>query len=130
LVLGFVRVVAETPEEPAPSADDSTTVHRGSGDFLADQGYENPDLTRAKFFIAHCIGGVLENERLSPLDASMRYGVDLGLLTAVCRGLADDCPLDGLIDALKAMGKNVAIVVTDATERTGILWAITAKDDY
>jgi hypothetical protein len=130
MVLGFVRVVAETPEEPAPSADDNTTVHRGSGDFLADQGYENPDLTRAKFFIAHCIAGMLEDRHLSPLDASMRYGVDLGLLTAVCRGLADDCPLDGLIDALKAMGKNVLVAVSDAAEKTGILWATMTESDH
>jgi hypothetical protein len=130
MILGFVRVVAETPEKPVQPADDDVTVHRGSGDFLADQGYENPDLTRAKFFIAHCIAGMLENERLSPLDASMRYGVDLGLLTAVCRGLADDCPLDGLIDALKAMGKNVVVVVSDAAEKTGILWATTTESDH
>ncbi|MHB8270978.1 XRE family transcriptional regulator [Bradyrhizobium sp.] len=130
MVLGFVRVVAETPEKPVQAADDDVTVHRGSGDFLADQSYENPDLTRTKFFIAHCIAGMLEKERLSPLDASMRYGVDLGLLTAVSRGLADDCPLDGLIDALKAMGKNVVVVVSDAAEKTGILWATTTESDH
>lgn len=52
--------------------DEDMTVHRGSGNFLADMGYENPNETRADFLATNSIETAAEAGELTDRAARER----------------------------------------------------------
>src|SRR5262249_460300 len=45
--------------------DDNSSVHRGSGDFLVDQGIKDPDEFRVKSHLCHTIASIIEARDLT-----------------------------------------------------------------
>jgi hypothetical protein len=110
--------------------DQEEPVIHGSGDFLADQGIEDPAEFRVKCHLCHEIATIAEKRGLAPRDLAMltdetEQDVD-GILTGRYSGLQ----VWRLIKALCALGADVGIsVVRDSGHDKGVVLTHTVEPD-
>lgn len=77
-------------------SDDDNDARVGSGNFLKDRGYEDPDLTRRKFLTANGIGVMIEDLGVTRAEAAKIAGVSEALLDDIIDGSALEFDLQAL----------------------------------
>ena len=96
-----------------------TKVVRGSGDFLKDMGYENPDEMRIKFALANNIALAIEDRGLRQADAAKLTGLAQSDVSRIVNGIVKDIAVFRLMTTLAALGKDISIGIRDAASERG-----------
>jgi predicted XRE-type DNA-binding protein len=76
--------------------DDEKRARVGSGNFLKDRGYDDPDLTRRKFATSNGIALMIEDLGVSRAEAAKIAGVSESLLNDIIDGSALEFDLAAL----------------------------------
>jgi predicted XRE-type DNA-binding protein len=110
--------------------DDDELVIRGSGDFLADQGIEDPAEFRVKCHLCHEIATIAEKRGLAPNDVAMLAGETEQDVERILRSGHDGFEVWRLIKALCALGADVGISVNrDSGHEKGVVLTHTIEPD-
>lgn len=110
-----------------PSNED-LTVHRGSGNFLADQGIADPDEFRVKSHLCHEIATIAERRGLSPADVARLAGEPEQDLDRVMNHRHGGYEVWRLIKVLAALGADVGITVfPDSGHDRGVVLSETVR---
>jgi predicted XRE-type DNA-binding protein len=96
---------------------------RGSGDFLQDMGYEDPDEMRVKFTLANTIAMAIEARNLRQADVAKLTGLAQPDISRIVNGIVKDYSLIRLMRVLTALGKDVSIGISDASGARGAIVA-------
>ncbi len=98
-------------------------VVRGSGDFLKDMGYADPDEMRVKFVIANAIALAIEDRALTQGEAAKLTGLVRSDVARIVNGVVKDYPSFRLMQALAALGKDVLIEIRGSASKEGAIFA-------
>jgi predicted XRE-type DNA-binding protein len=99
---------------------------RGSGDFLRDMGYDDPDEMRVKFTLANTIAMAIEQRHLKQADVAKLTGLAQPDISRIVNGIVKDYSLIRLMRVLTALGKDVSIGITDTSGGRGVITAETS----
>jgi predicted XRE-type DNA-binding protein len=102
---------------------------RGSGDFLRDMGYDDPDEMRVKFTLANSIAMAIEQARLKQAEVAKLTGLAQPDISRIVNGIVKDYSLIRLMRVLTALGKDVSIGISDAAGGRGIIAAKTSAPE-
>jgi predicted XRE-type DNA-binding protein len=105
---------------------ETTGPVRGSGDFLRDMGYEDPEEMRVKFTLANSIAMAIEQRRLKQAEVATLTGLAQPDISRIVNGIVKDYSLVRLMRVLTALGKDVSIGITDASGGRGVIIAKTS----
>jgi predicted XRE-type DNA-binding protein len=94
---------------------------RGSGNFLKDMGYDNPDEMRIKFALANNIALAIEDRGLKQADAARITGLAQSDVSRIVNGVVKDYGVFRLMSALAALGKDISIGISDAASDHGMI---------
>jgi predicted XRE-type DNA-binding protein len=83
----------------------------GSGNIYADLGVRNPEETLAKANLVHRIVDIIQERRLTQVQAGKILGVDQPKVSALMRGRLTDFSMERLFRFLRALGQDVQITV-------------------
>ena len=97
------------------------TVHRGSGDFLRDQGIEDPDEFRVKTWLCHEIAAIAEARKLTSAAIAALTGRPEADVVRVVAGRHDGHDLWRLMTMLAALGADILITVADSGHERGTI---------
>jgi predicted XRE-type DNA-binding protein len=86
----------------------------GSGDFLRDRGYADPDEMRVKFYLANRIALVIEDQGLRQADVCDRTGLKQPDVSRIVNGAVSGFSVWRLLQVLKGLGQTVSISVRAA----------------
>jgi len=89
----------------AASRDDALAIDRGSGDFLVDMGYSDPDVVRVKFALSNAIA--LAVERLGAARAAALAGATVDQIDAITEGRVRDVSIEDLRRIAVAVSSNL-----------------------
>lgn len=104
------------------SSEGDLTVHRGSGDFLANQGIADPDEFRVKSHLCHEIATVAERRGLVPADLARLVGETEPDIGRIVTSRHDGYEVWRLIKILTALGADVGtVVLPDSGHRRGVV---------
>lgn len=87
----------------APEAPSNDVVIRGSGDFLKDMGYQNPDEMREKFKLANAIACAIEDLGIAHAEAAATAHVTEADIDRIVRGCVKDRSAVDLGRVLRAL---------------------------
>jgi predicted XRE-type DNA-binding protein len=108
--------------------DEDLTVHRGSGDFLADRGIEDTEEFRVKAHLCHEIATILESRQLTQEQAAAVTGQKQSDLSRIVNSRFDDYSVWRLLKVLSALGADVLIAVNpNGQEEHGIIMSRTLE---
>ena len=82
-----------------------------SGNIFADLGLPNPEEALAKAELAHKIGMLVRDRRLTQVQAAKLLGVDQPKISALLRGQLSGFSLERLIRFLILLGQDIKITV-------------------
>lgn len=106
--------------------DEDLKVHRGSGDFLADQGIEDPEEFRVLAHLCNEIGTIIERRELTQEQAAALTGQSQPDISRIVNGRLDEISVWRLLKVLSALGADVMIAVNpNGQEERGIIAAVT-----
>ncbi|MFT3940283.1 XRE family transcriptional regulator [Rhodopseudomonas sp.] len=92
-------------------SDDDLTIHRSSGNFLADQGIADPDEFKVKSHLCHEISSTTERRGLTPAGLAELAGETEQDIERVLRSRHENSEVWRLIRILTALGADVGIYV-------------------
>jgi predicted XRE-type DNA-binding protein len=72
------------------ATNDNERVIRGSGDFLKDMGYDNPDEMRLKFALANSIALTIEDLGVKQVEAAKLTGLAQSDISRIVNGIVKD----------------------------------------
>jgi predicted XRE-type DNA-binding protein len=102
--------------------DDDLTIHRGSGDFLAGQGIEDPDEFRVKTHLCYAIATIIEAKGLTQSRAAELTGQQQTDISRIINSRHNDYSVWRLIKVLAALGADIGIVINpDSGNDRGII---------
>jgi predicted XRE-type DNA-binding protein len=102
--------------------DADLTIHRGSGNFLADRGVEDPDEFRVKSHLCHAIAAVIETKGLTQALAAGLTGEQQIDIARIINSHHNDYSVWRLIKVLAALGADIGIVINpDSGNERGII---------
>src|SRR6266446_3377034 len=84
----------------------------GSGNVYADLDVANPQEARAKADLAHRIVDIIDERKLTQVQAGKVLGVDQPKVSALKRGRLTDFSVERLVGFLLLLGNDVRITVT------------------
>jgi predicted XRE-type DNA-binding protein len=96
---------------------------RGSGNFLRDMGYEDPDEMRVKFTLANSIAVAIEQRHLKQAEVAKLTGLAQPDISRIVNGIVKEYSLIRLMRVLTALGKDVSIGIGDASGGRGVITA-------
>lgn len=91
--------------------DEDKIIHRGSGDFLADQGIGDTEEFRVKAHLCNEIAGIIESRSLTQEQAAKLTGQKQADISRVVNSRFDDYSVWRLIKLLAALNGDVMISV-------------------
>lgn len=107
---------------------DETAVHRGSGNFLADQGIADPDEFRVKAHLCHEIGAAIERRMLTQAQTAKIVGLAQSDVSKIINGRLHDYSVWRLMRVLSALGADVLIAVNPTfADEPGAIMACTIE---
>jgi predicted XRE-type DNA-binding protein len=106
-----------------PARRSQQHVVRGSGDFLKDMGYVDPEEMRVKFVIANAIALAIEDRALTQGEAARFTGLVRSDVARIVNGAVKDYPFFRLIQALAALGKDILIDIRRSASEQGAIFA-------
>ncbi len=83
----------------------------GSGNFLADRGYQDPDEARVKFQLANQIALLIEDHGLLQAEVCRMTGLKQPDVSKIVNGNVSGFSVWRLLQVLKGMGERVTISV-------------------
>ncbi len=83
----------------------------GSGNFLADRGYPDPDEARVKFQLANQIALLIEDQNLLQADVCGMTGLKQPDVSKIVNGNVSGFSVWRLLQVLRGMGERVTISV-------------------
>ena len=86
-------------------------VEESSGNVFADLGLANADELLAKAKLAMRISGIIEERKLTQVEAAEIFGIDQPRVSDLARGKLRRFTTDRLFRFLNALGQDVEIVV-------------------
>ncbi len=92
---------------------------RGSGDFLKDMGYADPEEMRVKFALANAIALEIEDRNLKQADVAKAAGISQADVSRIANGVVKDYSVFRLMRVLTALGKDIHIGISDASSERG-----------
>ena len=107
---------------PAPSTKRPEPIV-GSGDFLKDRGYPDPDEMRLKFALANEIALIIEERGLKQAEAAQAAELSQSDVSRIVNGIVKDYSVYRLMRVVTKLGKNVSIDFTDAKAGQGAIFA-------
>ena len=96
----------------------------GSGNFLADQGYQDPEEARIKFLIANEIALAIEDLRLTQVAAAEKTGLRQPDISRIVNGNVADYSVWRLIKVLSSLGKDISIEIRSSVKARGDIFAV------
>ena|ERR1700682_1679611 len=108
---------------------DNERVIRGSGDFLKDMGYDNPDEMRLKFALANSIALTIEDLGLKQVEAAKLTGLAQSDISRIVNGIVKDVAVFRLMSVLASLGKDISITVADSTSEHGSILLQTVEPE-
>lgn len=102
----------------------------GSGDFLSDRGYLDPDEMRLKFALANEIALIVDERNLKQVDVAKIAEISQSDVSRIVNGIVKDYSIYRLMRVLTKLGKNVLIDFTDAGEAQGVILAAERTTEY
>ena len=96
---------------------------RGSGDFLKDMGYADPDEMRVKFTLANAIALAIEDHALTQDDAAKITGLAQSDVLRIVNGVVKEYAVFRLMRALAALGKDILIEISNSASEQGMIVA-------
>src|SRR5215470_12476109 len=102
----------------------------GSGDFLKDRGYLDPDEMRLKFALANEIALIIEERGLKQAEAAKVAELSQSDVSRIVNGIVRDYSVYRLMRIVTKLGKNVSIDFTDAKAKQGAIFAAERGSDY
>ena len=109
------------------STGDDTTVHRGAGDFLADQGIVDTEEFLVKAHLCHEIASVVEGRKLTKERAAEIAGMSQSDVSAIANSLVDKYSVWKLMKVLAALGSDIVICISPAGDEPGVILSETVK---
>ncbi len=108
---------------------ESTGPVHGSGDFLKDMGYEDPEEMRVKFALANNIALAIEDRGLKQADAAKITGLAQSDVSRIVNGIVKDYSVFRLMRVLTSLGKDISIGISDSTADHGMIVAAEREPD-
>jgi predicted XRE-type DNA-binding protein len=98
----------------------------GSGNFLADRGYRDPEEARAKFQLANQIALLVEDHNLRQADVCAMTGLKQPDVSKILNGNVSGFSVWRLLQVLKGLGERVTISVEapDAEDSRALFMAL------
>ena len=84
----------------------------GTGNIFADLGLANPEEAQAKADLVDRIVDIIEERKLTQVQAGKLLGVDQPKVSALMRGRLTDFSIERLLRFLLSLGQDVKIAVT------------------
>jgi predicted XRE-type DNA-binding protein len=98
------------------------TAHRGSGDFLADQGIADPDEFRVKTHLCNTIASIIEAKELTQKQAAELTDQQQTDISRIINYRHDDYSVWRLMKVLSALGADIGIMINpDSGNERGII---------
>jgi predicted XRE-type DNA-binding protein len=94
-------------------------ITRGSGNVFADLGLPNPEERLAKAQLALKISEIIERRGLTQRAAARLMGVDQPKVSHILHGRLADYSTERLIGFVRALGRDIDIVIGKAARRRG-----------
>ena len=91
--------------------NDTILVEESSGNVFADLGYPNAEEALAKARLAQRIAAVLEQKRLTQVQAAKLLGIDQPKVSKLRRGQLREFSTERLLRFLTALDQDVEIVI-------------------
>jgi predicted XRE-type DNA-binding protein len=108
--------------------DEDLTVHRGSGDFLADRGIKDPDEFRVMAHLCREIATIIESRDLTQEQAALVTGLKQPDISRIVNSRFQDLSVWKLLKVLSALGADVMIAVhPNGGEERGIIASQTVE---
>ncbi len=104
----------DTPREIASDDAENSGPVLGSGDFLTDSGYPDPEEARIKMLFANGIALAIKDARLTQAKAAAMSGLGQPDVSRIVNGQVKGFSLFRLMQTLAALGKDVRIGWSDA----------------
>jgi predicted XRE-type DNA-binding protein len=95
------------------------SIEESSGNVFADLGLKDPEELLTKAELAHRIGAIIRERKLTQERAAKLLGIDQPKVSALMRGKLDGFSTDRLFRFLNALGSDVEIVVHPAQHGEG-----------
>ncbi len=109
--------------------DEDLTIHRGSGCFLTDQGYQNVAETRVRALLANRVALILEARGWSPVAAAEATGLEPEVFVHAHQGRLDKISVGDMIEALIRLGSDILITIGEAVEGERGVALVQGPDD-
>jgi predicted XRE-type DNA-binding protein len=94
-------------------------ITKGSGNVFADLGLPNPEERLAKAQLALQIGEIIERRGLTQRAAAALMGIDQPKVSHLLHGRLADYSTERLIGFLRALGRDIDIVIRKPARRRG-----------
>lgn len=94
-------------------------ITKGSGNVFADLGLPNPEERLAKAQLALQIGEIIERRGLTQRAAAALMGIDQPKVSHILHGRLADYSTERLIGLLRALGRDIDIVIRKPARRRG-----------
>lgn len=107
---------------PEPS-EKAMPVHRGSGDFLKDQGISDPDEFRVKAHLCNEIAKRVQVRGFSQSDAASMLDMAQSDISRIVNSRFDDYSVWRLMKVLAKLGSDIVITVHPEGDEPGIIAA-------
>ncbi len=104
------------------STEDDVVI-MGSGDFLVDQGYEDPEEFRVKAHLCGEIENAIADRNLNQAEAASLLGLSQPDVSRIVNGRFDDYSVWRLMKALSCFGHDIVISVGPALEEKGVIFS-------
>jgi len=88
----------------------------GSGNVFADMGLPDPDKRLAKAKLAGEIARIIDDSRMTQVEAAKRLGIDQPKVSLLMRGQLKDFSMERLFQFLNRLGCNIEIGIGKAGE--------------
>jgi len=102
----------------------------GSGDFLRDRGYLDPDEMRLKFALANEIALIVEERSLRQAEVAKVTELSQSDVSRIVNGIVKDYSVYRLMRIVTKLGKNVSIDFSDADAGQGMIFAAERASEY
>ena len=110
---------SNSPGKPKKAKGTPPVVEASSGNVFADPGLPQAGELLAKAELAHRVGMILRERKLTQVQAAEILGIDQPKVSALIRGRLDGFSVERLCRFLNALGQAIEIVVKPSVSQAG-----------
>jgi predicted XRE-type DNA-binding protein len=102
----------------------------GSGDFLQDRGYQDPEEMRLKFALANEVALIVAERNLKQADVARIAEISQSDVSRIVNGVVKDYSVYRLMRVVTKLGRNVLIDFRDSGKAHGAILAAEEGVEY